>query len=109
MTIVYLLPIVLLVAVWLHELCHYAVARLVGADVQSVDLWNLHVDFRAQDSARSAAVIHSPFIVGLSLLPALFWLISAGLVGVLAVVGWIGFTLTGGRKEIGIIPRIQSK
>jgi hypothetical protein len=102
---IYLLPVVLVFAVWLHELCHAAVAKLVGAEVVGVDLIQLEVLFRTQSETRRAIVRHAPLVTGLAVLPLVISTVSFTTEGLLLFFGWIAYALTGGEGEIGIVPK----
>ena len=97
-----LLPLVLVVGVVGHELCHAAAAKAVGANVVAIDLWNLFVDYRPQTRLDDALVRHAPFVVGVVTLPLV--IAAAALTGsrVLLAALWAAFALTGGEGEYGI-------
>ena len=97
-----LLPLVLVVGVVAHELCHAAAVWAVDADLVDVDLWQCYVDYRPATRIDDALVRHAPFVVGVVTLPVVIG--AAALTGsrVLLAALWAAFTLTGGEGEVGI-------
>lgn len=102
--IILLLPVVLVAGVWTHEILHAVAVRVLGGEILKLDLWHLHIDYRVPTAARDKGVRHSPFVVGLAILPLITQAFSWTTLGFLLLTWWITVTLTGGKGEFGIIP-----
>jgi len=99
---IYLLPVVLVVGVWLHELAHAGAAKLVGGKVKKINLWQLWVDFSVPTETREKVVRHAPFVAGFCTLPFILSAVHGQTALTLSLSLWAAVTLTGGEGEIGV-------
>lgn len=105
---IYWLPVAGVLAVWLHEVTHAIAVRLVGGSIREIDLFELHVDFRAPTARREQVVLLAPGLVGLAALPVLLWLVSSLETALVVGFGWVLYTLAGGTEGEFQIPFLSS-